>query len=79
MKLASDNGPAYEPSRRIEPARGVSAGLRLMARSIVFALSNLVLDERTRYLSGASDHVDLERRERAWDVHQRRRINDLHQ
>jgi hypothetical protein len=47
---------------------GASAQPALLQR-LRDALRHLRMDPRTAYLSESADHVDLERRMRAWSVH----------
>lgn len=49
--------------------RWIAALIGALRRSIEAAS----LDERTRYLAGATDHADLRRRMRAWDEAERHR------
>lgn len=43
-----------------------------LAGSAQPSLREFLRDERTRYLSGASDNADLERRLRAWEAREQR-------
>jgi hypothetical protein len=73
--------PAAAP-QRIRLSRPLSAFTVERAAAIAQRLRNALrtlwryaaFDERTAYLSQATDHADLERRLRAWDEHLRDRL-----
>ena len=47
----------------------------LRSRAVRRWLGGAGLDPRTRYLSSATDHADLERRMKCWDQHEERRLS----
>jgi hypothetical protein len=55
--------------RRALLRRWIAAPISALRRRLEAAS----LDERTRYLAGATDHADLRRRMQAWDEAERRR------
>lgn len=59
---------AFVVERAAAFARGLRNVLLTLWRYAAF-------DERTAYLSQATDHADLERRLRAWDEHLRERLH----
>lgn len=56
------------------PVGSTARPSRLRALRIVSVVRRWIdasLDERSRYLSSASDHADLKRRQEAWDEYER--------
>lgn len=78
MKTPLKLEPAWTTPQRVRPARPLAAvaldHAKAMARRIGAALRHTcrrsLHDPRSAYLSQATNHVDLERRLRAWDDHQ---------
>jgi hypothetical protein len=69
MNAAESTIRAKNPPYSLDGAMAVISHAE--ARGVVQALRQwimkLSLDQRTRYLSGARDHADLEKRMRDWD------------
>ena len=59
-------------TRVVERAAAVAHGLR---NALLSLWRYAAFDERTAYLSQATDNVDLERRLRAWEDHLRQRLH----
>jgi hypothetical protein len=56
------------PGTRRLAVGALHATLRWALRHIATVLREHMLDERTRFLSGACDHADLKRHQELWDA-----------